>query len=116
MMLAQRLYEEGIKYAEGWNFGPNDDDAKNVGWIVDKICNIWGGNSGYTIDPGEHPHEANYLKLDCSKAKTKLGWSPKWDIDMALLKVVEWSRGYMEGTDMRKLCIEQIEEYMIREC
>lgn len=111
MELAQKLYEDGVNYAEGWNFGPNNIDAKPVGWIVEKLCSKWGGKAAYSIDTGCHPHEAHYLKLDCSKAKTKLNWYPRWSIEQALDKVIEWSLAYQAKADLRALCVEQIHEY-----
>lgn len=111
LALAQKLYENGPQYAEGWNFGPNDNDAKPVEWIVKKMCAKWGPNSSYIVDKGNHPHEANYLKLDCSKAKLKLGWHPKWNLGQALDKIIEWTLAYKDGKDLREVCLNQIEEY-----
>lgn len=111
MLLAQKLYEEGPRYAESWNFGPEDYDAKPVGWMVDKICAMWGQNASYEIDRGDHPHEAHYLKLDCSKAKSELGWYPKWDLEYAIDKVIEWTLAYKDDRDVKKVCLNQIKEY-----
>lgn len=111
LMLAEKLYEKGPRYAEAWNFGPNDQDAKNVEWIVKKICAKWGQNVSYVIDKGEHPHEAHYLKLDCSKAKSELCWYPKWNLEYAIDKVMEWVRAYRNGQDLYKVGLRQIEEY-----
>lgn len=112
LLLAQRLYEDGVNFAEGWNFGPNDSDARTVEWIVQKICVEWGNDAAYEVDQGEHPHEAHYLKLDCSKAKAKLNWQPSWNLEEALEKIIAWVHGYQEKADMRVICLEQIEEYM----
>ena len=111
-MLAQRLYEEGTSFAEGWNFGPEDNDAKPVEWIVQQMCEHWGAGATYEVDGGEHPHEAHYLKLDCSKAKMKLNWSPKWNLEYTLEKIIEWVQAYNEKTDMGIICQQQIDEYM----
>ncbi len=111
MMLAQRLYEDGGDFAQGWNFGPNDNDAKPVGWIVEKMCQLWGGQVGYKFDHGEQPHEANYLKLDCSKAKEKLGWQPIWNLEQALTQILRWVEAYQQQVDMRQFCFKQIDEY-----
>lgn len=111
MVLAQKLYANGPRYAEGWNFGPNDNDAKPVEWIVKKMCAKWGQNASYEIDSGEHPHEANYLKLDCSKAKTELNWFPKWDLQQAIDKVIEWVQAYKDNKEITEICLNQIEEY-----
>jgi len=111
LALAQKLYEDGPKYAESWNFGPNDDDAKPVEWIVKKMCAGWGEGASYEIDKGEHPHEAHYLKLDCSKVKAEIGWYPKWNLDKAIDSIIEWTRAYKENKDLRAKCQEQIQEY-----
>jgi CDP-glucose 4,6-dehydratase len=111
LLLAQRLYENGAGHAEAWNFGPDDVDIKPVEWLVRKICEKWGQGASYKIDKGRHPHEAHYLKLDCSKAKTLLGWYPRWNLDIAIDKVVEWTRAYKGRRDVRKLCLKQIQEY-----
>lgn len=111
LLLAQKLYDNGAEYAEAWNFGPDDKDAKTVGWIAEKLCSKWGGNASYKLDEGNHYHEAQYLKLDCSKAKNRLGWKLKWDIEKALDKVVEWSYAYQKGDSIRNICHKQIKEY-----
>lgn len=111
LSLARHLFESGPAFAEGWNFGPNDQDAKPVGWIVQKLCKEWGHAAGYNIDKGPHPHEANYLKLDCSKAKQLLGWYPRWSLDTALAKIIEWVRAYQKQEDLREVCLRQISEY-----
>jgi CDP-glucose 4,6-dehydratase len=82
-----------------------------VEWIVKKICDKWGQNTSYEVNKEKKPHEAHYLKLDCSKAKVELGWYPKWNLERAIDKVVEWVRAYRDGKDMRKVCYEQIREY-----
>ncbi|WP_409341777.1 CDP-glucose 4,6-dehydratase [Paenibacillus sp. MBLB4367] len=111
MALAQKLYEKGPEYAEGWNFGPGHDDAKPVQWIVSRLCEKWGNGAGYEIDTGSYPHEASQLRLDCSKAGLRLDWHPKWHIETAVDKVVEWTRAYASGRDPAESCIEQINEY-----
>lgn len=111
LTLAQKLYEDGAAYAEGWNFGPSDEDARPVEWIVKRLCEEWGGNARYEIDRGEHPHEAHYLKLDCSKAHMRLEWSPRWDLDTALGAIVEWTRAYCAHDSVRELCLQQITRF-----
>lgn len=111
MVLAQRLCEDGPRYAEAWNFGPDDRDAKPVEWIVQRLCEKWGGNASYKVDKGEHPHEAHYLKLDCSKAKAEIGWHPSWSLEKAIDSIIDWTKAYKENKDLRGKCIEQIEEY-----
>ncbi len=112
LLLSQRLYEEGINYAEAWNFGPNEDDAKSVEWIVRKLCEKWKGNATFEIDKSPQVHEANYLKLDCSKAKSLLKWEPHWDLETALDKIVEWYLFYKDNQDIRNACLQQIVDFM----
>jgi CDP-glucose 4,6-dehydratase len=111
LTLAQKLYEGGPRYVGAWNFGPDDSDAKPVEWIVKNLCKKWGGQASYEIDEGDHPHEAYYLKLDCSKAKMKLGWQPRWDLDMAINSIIDWTRIYARRENVGKICLEQIDQY-----
>jgi CDP-glucose 4,6-dehydratase len=111
LTLAQALYQEGARYAAGWNFGPGDDDARPVEWIVQKMCAKWGSAASYRIDDGEHPHEAHYLKLDCSKARAELGWQPRWSLETALEKIIAWTAAYRENGPLREVSLAQIREY-----
>ncbi len=111
LSLAQQLYEHGAEFAEGWNFGPADEDAKPVEWIVQRLCEQWGGDANYKIDTGDHPHEAHYLKLDCSKARMRLGWQPRWNLETALNAIVEWTKCYCSQSSIRDICIQQINQY-----
>lgn len=111
LVLARKLYEEGPGYAEGWNFGPNDDDARPVKWIVESLTKTWGQGASWLLDSDNHPHEAHYLKLDCSKAKARLGWQPRWHLEEALGAIIDWHRAYREGRDMRELTLRQIRAY-----
>jgi CDP-glucose 4,6-dehydratase len=112
LVLAQKLYQEGVAYAEGWNFGPNDADAKPVQWIVEKLTQDWGEGASWMLDGGEHPHEAHYLKLDCSKAKARLDWQPRWSLNDALEKIIAWHQAEVQGADMKALTLNQITEYV----
>ena len=111
LVLAQKLYEEGINFAEAWNFGPNDTDVRSVEWIVKYFCNLWGDSADYEVDISLNPHEAKSLKLDCSKARLKLGWRSRYDLETVLKKIVSWTRDYLDGKDMRASCLRQINEY-----
>jgi CDP-glucose 4,6-dehydratase len=111
LLLAQKLYKEGVQYSEGWNFGPDAESEKTVEWAVSRLCHKWGSGSSFEIVPNNGPHEAHYLKLDCSKAKSELGWKPKWNLEYALDKVIEWSLAYKTGKDVRGVCLTQIHEY-----
>jgi CDP-glucose 4,6-dehydratase len=111
LTLAAKLYSEGPRYGEGWNFGPEDKDAKNVKWITRYICDQWGDGASYDTDPNPQPHEANYLKLDCSKAKNELGWYPKWDIETTLKSIIDWNKAFINGNNMLSFTENQIEQY-----
>jgi CDP-glucose 4,6-dehydratase len=113
LRLAQCLYEQGKEYAEGWNFGPVDTDVQPVEWIVRTMCDLWGNSAGFSIDTGDHPHEAHFLKLDCSKARMRLGWRPRGDLSAALASIVDWTLAYRAGTDMRTMCLKQIDNFEI---
>jgi CDP-glucose 4,6-dehydratase len=113
LVLAQKLYESGgASFAEGWNFGPNDEDAKPVQWIVENLTQNWGEGASWVLDGGDHPHEAHYLKLDCSKAKARLDWHPRWHLEEALGVIIEWQRAYKDDKDMQALTLEQIRLYV----
>ena len=105
-----------------WNFGPSSEDAKTVSWIVDYVTKAWGEGARWALDAGPHPHEDTYLKLDCSKASSRLGWRPKLDLSTTLEWIVEWYRSYHESADaqmddrietnkMRTLTEEQIARF-----
>lgn len=111
LQLAERLYLHGQLDAEGWNFGPRDEDARPVQWIVEHLCEHWGGGASWTLQPGDHPHEASFLKLDISKARQRLHWTPRWSLEVALKKITEWHQAWHKGKDMRSICMNQIEEY-----
>ena len=111
LTLAAKLYTEGAQYAQGWNFGPEDNDAQNVEWITKTICKLWGQGASYKVDTNPQPHEANYLKLDCSKAKAELGWVPKWNIETTLKSIVDWNKAYLCGENIREVTINQINQY-----
>jgi CDP-glucose 4,6-dehydratase len=112
LILAQKLYKNGQKYAEPWNFGPDDRDAKTVEWLIKRLCSKWGGNASYSIDKMKHPHETQTLKLDSSKAKARLKWKTKTHLENAIDKVIEWTKEYKEKKDLRRVCMDQIKEYM----
>jgi CDP-glucose 4,6-dehydratase len=113
LSLAERLYTDGQAFAEGWNFGPKDDDAKPVQWIVEHMVNSWGNGSSWQHDTGTHSHEANYLKLDISKAKARLGWQPRWPLASALGHITTWHQAWLANDDMKKLCLAQIQHYSL---
>jgi CDP-glucose 4,6-dehydratase len=111
LTLAERLYADGTSYAEGWNFGPNDEDAKPVAWIVERLAEMWGEGAKWQLDAGEHPHEATYLKLDISKVRSRLGWHPALRLRDALELITDWSKQRQAGVDIRALTLNQIQTY-----
>ena len=111
LMLARRLCERGQEFTGGWNFGPADDDVRPVRWIVGRMARTWGPDAGWQTDGAEHPHEACALKLDISKARSRLGWSPQMRIDTALDWVTAWYKGQLAGGDAERSCREQIDQY-----
>ena len=112
LVLAQHLWQEGQTFAEGWNFGPKDDDCRPVQWILDKMVHFWGEGAHYEIDKSQQPHEANFLKLDCSKAATRLKWHPQWRLEYTLEKIITWHRAWLDGKNMKNYCLEEIKDYM----
>lgn len=112
LVVAQKLFSEGDKFSEGWNFGPRDEDARSVEFIVDKMVALWGDNASWLLDGENHPHEAHYLKLDCSKANLQLGWHPRWGLVETLGRIVKWHRAWIDGEDMLACSKREIHDYM----
>lgn len=112
LLLAEKLYTGGQAWADGWNFGPNDDDARPVQWIVDQMVSSWGNGASWQLDGDQnHPHEAHHLKLDIGKAKARLGWQPRWNLATALEKITTWQRAWLANENMQSRCLEQIQSY-----
>lgn len=110
LSLAEHLLEHGQSFAEAWNFGPADEDAKPVRWILARLTRLMPGTSWHQ-PPAEHVHEAGLLKLDSSKARSRLGWAPRWRLSTALEQTVRWQLAWQERRDMRAFSLEQIAEY-----
>jgi CDP-glucose 4,6-dehydratase len=113
LTLAEKLYQSGPKFAEAWNFGPIDEDARSVGWIVNSIVDLWGQGAAWEVDHGSHPHEANYLKLDISKARNRLGWTPRWDLTRTINSIVYWYKSLDSNADMRTISLAQIQDFTL---
>lgn len=111
LMLAERLHRDGTAFAEGWNFGPSDEDAKPVEWIAEHLTRAWGDGARWALDDMKGPHEAGLLKLDCTKARQSLDWQPRWTLGEALERIVEWHRAELGGSDMRSTTLSQIDRY-----
>jgi len=112
LVLAEHLYENGDSYAEPWNFGPKDEDCMPVNWILDKMVETWGNGANWELEEGIHPHEAGFLKLDCSKAVQKLNWKPKWSLDQTLKLIVNWHQNWLADKNMKEVCLEEILNYV----
>jgi CDP-glucose 4,6-dehydratase len=111
LTLAERLSEDPHSFTSAWNFGPAETDAKPVSWIADELARLWGNRASWDHDAATHPREANFLKLDVSKARTCLGWRPVLPLDSALDWIVEWWRAFQAGDDLRGLTRKQIARY-----
>ncbi len=110
--LVEKLYNEGFEYAESWNFGPEEESHKTVEWIIGQLCRKWGDETSYRIKGTNHEHEANFLKLDSSKAKTQLNWSNAYSLEQGLDKTIEWYQRYVGGDKPREISISQITEFI----
>jgi len=111
LALAERLHADGAEFAEAFNFGPHDADARPVAWIVPRLCEKWGDGAAWELDPAPQPHEATYLKLDCSRARARLGWQPRWQLGQTLDRIVDWHQAHARGEDMRAFTLAQIRHY-----
>lgn len=112
LLLAERMYKNSSEYAEAWNFGPDDGDARPVEWLADRVRDLWGSPASWsnTADEGQ-PHEAGFLRLNCDKAKSRLGWQPRMNLEQALAWTVDWYKGFQQGDDVRTLTEKQISNY-----
>lgn len=111
LMIAAKQYEDN-KYAGYYNVGPDDVDCYQTGALVDVFVSKWADGMKWINKYDGGPHEANFLKLDCSKLKETLGWKPHWNLDMAIEKVVEWSKCWVDGGDIRACMDKEIEEFL----
>ena len=111
LTLAEKLYDDPSGFADGWNFGPDDEDARPVNWILDRMVQKWQGAS-WLLDQNSHPHEASFLKLDISKAKARLDWYPTWKIEQTLEKIVSWHKSWLNQEDMQQACLTEIDDYV----
>ena len=115
LMLAEKLFTDGANYAEAWNFGSNDDDAKPVQWILEQLQALRPELS-WQCDTTPQPHEAHYLKLDSSKAKQRLNWQARWNLKTALEKTVQWHEAWRNDENMNAVSLKQINKYQNHCC
>ena len=111
LMLAEKLYSVGKIYAEAWNFGPDDQDVKPVGEIMDYLVAHWPDDVGWNLDESQQPHEAQLLKLDISKVEARLKWEPSWRLSITLQSIIDWHQSWLNGSDMRSVTVGQIIKY-----
>ncbi len=112
LVLAETLWEHGHRFAQGWNFGPKDEDARPVEWILDHMVEVWGPGASWELSSDPQPHEARYLKLDISKARSRLHWSPTWSLHKALASIVGWHHAWLAHEDVQTHCLNEINAYM----
>ncbi|MGB2953026.1 MAG: CDP-glucose 4,6-dehydratase [Gaiellaceae bacterium] len=110
LQLAQRLWDEP-SYADAWNFGPGDDSARSVEWVVERLTELWGDGLRTQADPGSGGREALSLRVDSSKARASLGWSPVWDLDDGLRATVDWYKAYEAKRGLREVVDDQIASF-----
>lgn len=111
LILAEQLYIQGKGCAEGWNFGPRDEDVQTVEWILNRMVQQWGKGASWQLDSDPQPHEAQLLKLDISKAKAKLKWQPRWSLEHTLDTIVDWHQGWLRGDNIQEITLAQIQQY-----
>lgn len=113
LMLAEKLWEQKTDFMEGWNFGPTDEGARPVSWVVEKFIQLWGDDIRWENLKSENFHEENYLNLNWEKAKEKLNWMPKMNLDLALKWTVDWYKNFQQNNDMRQITEKQIEDFSL---
>jgi CDP-glucose 4,6-dehydratase len=110
LLLAEKLFTDGADFAEAWNFGPADADVRTVGWIVECLAGM-REKVDWQSDDAAQPHEANFLKLDSSKAHVRLNWQQRWQLQAALQKTLEWHDAWRDAGDMRAVTLAQIADH-----
>ena len=113
LVLAERLYRDGAGFAEAWNFGPAEEDARPVRWVVDELGKACGSTIAWEAEASPQPHEVNALRLDCSKARSRLGWHARWPLRIALAKIAAWHKAFKGRANMREFTLSQIGQYEI---
>jgi CDP-glucose 4,6-dehydratase len=111
LLLAQALVTKGACFAEAWNFGPPDHDCVPVEILVKKLCAAWGNGVRYQLSSDQGPHEASFLKLNCSKSISRLRWQPQWNLDTTMHSIAQWYMSVPKIKSAREQCLQQIEEY-----
>ncbi len=112
LILGERLFKEGREYAGAWNFGPDSADARPVEWIVEQMARLWGPEASWRLDSEKQLHEAGLLRLDISKAVSRLGWAPVWNLERALENITDWQRCWLNRDNVQEKCRQQIKRYI----
>ena len=112
LILAQSLFQDGEKFSSAWNFGPKDADNRSVQEVISTLCQQWGPDAKWQQDSSSQPHEAGLLKLDCSKASKQLRWEPKWNLETAIEKIIQWHKAYLAKENMQVITLNQIDQYI----
>jgi CDP-glucose 4,6-dehydratase len=111
LVLAECLCSDPLQFGEAWNFGPAGEGARPVRWVVSRLAELWAQGAHWMLGTGEHPHEAGLLQVDASKARARLRWRPRLDLDAALRWTVEWYQRARHGEDAARLTLEQIDRF-----
>lgn len=111
LMIAEEQYKD-IKYADYYNVGPDECDCVTTGRLVDMFCKYWGNIKWKNISESNAPHEASFLKLDCSKLKATFGWKPRWNAEEAVKRTVEWAKSCFNGGNASEIMKKQINDFM----
>lgn len=112
LLLAEKLYTQGNQFTGAWNFGPNDTDAKSVEWIVNQLVTYWGNGASFRVDSNAaNFHEANFLKLDCNKARMNLGWYPQWNVTETIKRICAWHKAQLNAEDINLYTLNEITQY-----
>jgi CDP-glucose 4,6-dehydratase len=111
LTLVESLWNDQKQFAQGWNFGPKEDDAKSVSCVVESMAELWGGGASWNPVQGDQPHEAYCLKLDTNKARSALNWVSHWNLTIALDKTISWHKAWRSSENLRQFSLDQIKEY-----
>lgn len=114
LMIAEKQYQDR-SYSGYYNVGPDEKDCITTGQLAEWFCQLWGNGADWISQQEDGPHEANFLKLDCSRIKKVFGWKPVWGVKEALQKVVEWSKIYAAGMEVETCMEQQIESFLEKE-
>ena len=113
LRLAEKMWNDGVKFSQGWNFGPTIDEEKSVKWMIEFVKKQMNDEIKFEIDDSIQPYEEKYLRLDCSKSINQLGWKSKMDLEKTLFLTLNWYKEFMKGGNMKEFTEKQIDEFMV---